>query len=84
MQHLVTLSRHFMLQAISNKSTAALQQATDLPPEVTTSHVSFGYEGAEPEVCFQQWSPSRFMGPEAIDKNAGTPFRFRTSEQYMM
>ena len=64
---------------------AALQKAADLPPKVTDTHVFFfGYEGPHPEVCFQQWYPSTFTDPDAIDEKTGTPFTFGTSEQYMM
>ena len=63
----------------------ALQKAADLPPKVTDSHVFFfGFEGLQPEVCFQQWFPSPFDDPEAIDEETGTPLTFGTSEQYMM
>ena len=61
---------------------AALQKAAALPPKVTASHVFFfGYEGPEPEVCFQQWYPSPFTDP---DSPSNTPLAFGTSEQYMM
>jgi hypothetical protein len=44
------------------KLPAALLKAAKLPPKVTDSHVFFfGYEGLEPEVCFQQWYLSAFM-----------------------
>jgi ribA/ribD-fused uncharacterized protein len=61
---------------------SALHKAADLPPKVTESHVFFfGYEGPEPEVCFQQWYPSPFAD---LDSSNGTPLQFGTSEQYMM
>ena len=63
----------------------ALQKAAGLPPKITDRHVFFfGYEGPEPEVCFQQWYPSPFTDPEAVDDKTGKPLTFGTSEQYMM
>ncbi|TVY51198.1 N-glycosidase [Lachnellula cervina] len=55
-------------------------QAANLPVKRTETHIYFfGYEGPDPEVCFQQWYPSPF-----VDKDlAGSP-SFPTSEHYMM
>ncbi|MCJ1459064.1 hypothetical protein MMC28_009441 [Mycoblastus sanguinarius] len=64
---------------------AELQHAQDLPPLVTDKHVFFfGYEGPEPEVCFQQWYPSLFHDPDTAHPETGEPLQFHTSEQYMM
>ena len=55
---------------------AATQQASSLPVKRTQTHIYFfGYVGPEPEVCFQQWSPSPIIEDS---KN------FPTSEHYMM
>lgn len=55
-------------------------RAGNLPVKRTPTHIFFfGYEGPDPEVCFQQWYLSPFT-----DKNlAGSP-SFPTSEHYMM
>lgn len=55
-------------------------RAGNLPVKRTATHIYFfGYEGPDPEVCFQQWYPSPFT-----DQNlAGSP-GFPTSEHYMM
>jgi ribA/ribD-fused uncharacterized protein len=61
---------------------AALLKAAKLPPKVTDSHIFFfGYEGPEPEVCFQQWYPSPFTDPNSLHDQ---PLKFGTSEQYMV
>jgi hypothetical protein len=53
---------------------------TNLPVKPTATHIYFfGYEGPDPEVCFQQWFPSPFTD----DSLAGSP-SFSTSEHYMM
>lgn len=54
--------------------------AAKLPVKRTSTHIYFfGYEGPDPEVCFQQWYPSNF-----IDKDLEGHPQFRTSEHYMM
>jgi len=59
---------------------AATIEASKLPVKRTASHVYFfGYEGADPEVCFQQWFPSPFTDSSL----EGSP-KFPTSEHYMM
>ena len=43
---------------------AGLWHAGKLSPKVTPTHVFFfGYEGDEPEVCFQQWFACPFVAP---------------------
>lgn len=55
-------------------------RAANLPPKVTDTHVYFfGYEGPEPENCFQQWYPSPMQDPKS-----NPPAQFTTAEQYMM
>ncbi|KUJ14361.1 DUF1768-domain-containing protein [Mollisia scopiformis] len=50
--------------------------AAKLPVKRTSTHIYFfGYEGPDPEVCFQQWFPSHFEDGD---------LSFRTSEHYMM
>jgi len=65
--------------SVPNMDEATIRAAA-LPVKRTTTHIYFfGYEGPDPEVCFQQWYPSTF-----IDKDlAGSP-SFPTSEHYMM
>ncbi len=64
---------------------ADIKRAADLPPLITDKYVFFfGYEGSEPEVCFQQWYPSPFSDPDSADPQSGDPLQFHTSEQYMM
>lgn len=59
-------------------------KAAKLPPRVTDTHVFFfGYEGPEPECCFQQWYPSPFV--DFSDKTGGSKgTTFATTEHYMM
>jgi ribA/ribD-fused uncharacterized protein len=55
-------------------------RAATLPVKHTATHIYFfGYEGPDPEVCFQQWYPSTFVDNDL----AGSP-SFPTSEHYMM
>ena len=62
-----------------------LEHAQRLPPVITDKYVFFfGYEGPQPEVCLQQWYPSRFEDPDSADGTTGKPLSFHTSEQYMM
>ena len=62
-----------------------LQHAADLPPLVTEQYVFFfGYTAPEPEVCFQQWYPSRFNDPDSSNPITGNPLDFHMAEQYMM
>jgi len=59
---------------------AATIKASNLLVKRTANHVYFfGYEGPDPEVCFQQWFPSPFTD-SSLD---GSP-NFSTSEHYMM
>lgn len=54
--------------------------AAKLPVKRTATHIYFfGYEGPDPEGCFQQWYPSHFE-----DKDLDGSPSFRTSEHYMM
>ncbi|TVY67456.1 N-glycosidase [Lachnellula suecica] len=58
----------------------ATVRASRLPVKRTAAHIYFfGYEGPDPEVCFQQWYPSVFVDEDL----AGSP-SFPTSEHYMM
>ncbi len=71
-----------------------LEYAQSLPPKVTDKYVFFyGWEGPYPEVCLQQWYPSRFYDPDASSSGGydndeepqdNTPLYFHTTEQYMM
>jgi ribA/ribD-fused uncharacterized protein len=55
-------------------------RASNLPVMRTATHIYFfGYEGPDPEVCFQQWYGSPFVDEEL----PGSP-SFPTSEHYMM
>lgn len=59
---------------------AATVEAGNLPVKRTATHIYFfGYEGPNPEVCFQQWFPSPFTD-DSLD---GSP-SFLTSEYYVM
>jgi hypothetical protein len=59
---------------------AATVEAGNLPVKRTATHIYFfGYEGSNPEVCFQQWFPSPFTD-DSLD---GSP-SFLTSEHYVM
>ena len=65
--------------SVPNMDEATIRAAT-LPVKRTATHIYFfGYEGTDPEVCFQQWYPSNFEDKDL----AGSP-RFPTSEHYMM
>ena len=66
-----------------------LWAAGKLPPKITEKYVLFfGYEGPEPETCFQQWYPSPFTAPNRSPgperKRTGEEVDFPTSEHYMM
>lgn len=55
-------------------------RAGKLPVKRTATRIYFfGYEGTDPEVCFQQWFPSPFTDDDLV----GSP-GFSTSEHYMM
>lgn len=65
--------------AVPNMDNATVQ-ASKLPVKQTATHIFFfGYDGPDPEVCFQQWFPSPFTD----DTLEGSP-NFPTSEHYMM
>ena len=68
-----------MATSIPNMDAATLA-AGDLPVRRTATYIYFfGYQGPDPEVCFQQWYPSPFQDSTL----KGSP-RFPTSEHYMM
>jgi hypothetical protein len=55
-------------------------RASSLQVKRTSTHIYFfGYEGPDPEVCFQKWYLSSFTDAELT----GSP-SFPTSEHYMM
>lgn len=57
-------------------------RAAKLLPKVTSTHVFFfGYEGPEPESCFQQWFHSPFTESSTTTRS---PLCFPTAEHYMM
>jgi ribA/ribD-fused uncharacterized protein len=54
--------------------------ASSLPVKRTKTHIYFfGYQGPDPEVCFQQWYPSPFT-----DTSLPNSLEFKTREHYMM
>jgi hypothetical protein len=54
-----TLQDSFLLS--SQHGTPLPFEAGNLPVKRTATHIYFfGYEGPDPEVCFQQWFPSPF------------------------
>ena len=60
----------------------SVMHAAKLPPKVTDKYVFFfGFEGPEPENCFQQWYPSSFNDPHDKLQPGAT---FPTTEHYMM
>ena len=62
-----------------------LKRAAELPPLIREKYVFFfGYEGPQPEVCFQQWYPSPFNDPDSSHPKTDEPLHFHTAEQYMM
>jgi hypothetical protein len=73
-----TLQDGFLLS--SQHGDAATVEAGNLPVKRTATHIYFfGYEGSNPEVCFQQWFPSPFTD-DSLDGSPG----FLTSEHYVM
>ena len=69
----------------------ALLKAAKLPVITTDKYIFFfGYEGDQPEVCFQQWFPAPFSGPKDkfIDSETKAAqiemVDFPTSEHFMM
>src|ERR1700730_18196912 len=75
--------RHFKMASSSVPNMGRryrLKRATSPSSEQQATHIYFfGYEGPDPEVCFQQWFPSPFTD-DSLD---GSP-SFPTSEHYMM